>query len=176
MGRLLPFVGLSVLLLTGCFREESPERTTRVRAGDPLPVFSIESTQGVRYDSQERDGRRVLIYFFWSECPDCQETTPHVLDLWRRIGERDDVRLLCVARGGGDATQEKAVAYWDGLAASVAPLPMPELYYDRDRRVFDLFATQEVPRFYLAGSDGIVRWESAGNYGADALQGYLDAE
>lgn len=171
---------LFVLFAVGC----KPECDVCEKSGDSLvkngataPEFVITSTDGVVTFSTEQarsQGRRVLIYFLWSECSDCHAATPNVVELAQSIGGLN-IDLVCIARGGGDATQLKAETYWQKVAQSVAPQTMPPLYYDSERNVYSKYARSGVPRFYIIVPTGAVVWQSTKNHTAAELMAALNS-
>lgn len=165
----------------GCKSDKNSEDNnfSLVKAGQTMPQFTINTADGASFDSQ-RDipaGKRAFIYFFASYCEDCHKATPNVIELWKQVGTQNDLVFMCIARGGGSATEDAAVAYWNSVSANAGLTfdQMPTLYYDKERAVFNKFASQNVPRYYIVGKDGKITWESEGNFTADALNKHLNA-
>ncbi|MDR0509479.1 MAG: TlpA family protein disulfide reductase [Rikenellaceae bacterium] len=168
-------LGLTLLLLAGCSlaeRRQGPENDpyTRVQVGEVVPEFEVTSTDGAKTFRSSQRVTGALLYLLWSECPTCRQQTPITLSLAEFLAE-NDVELVCIARGGEEnATQAMAEEYWASAGnGEGTEAGLPPLYYDEGRRVFDLFASQGVPRLYLVGRDGRIRWQAVGLAPADNI-------
>jgi peroxiredoxin len=78
---------------------------------------------------------------------------PHVQELWNTYQGRDDFELLVIGR---EETTETVTEFrkQHGYSFPIAA--------DPDRAVYDLFATEFIPRTYLIGPDGIVCFAAIG--------------
>lgn len=159
MGRLLPsqcgrancgiamgrFSTLSILLglflcLSSCISEnDGPGRS--LKAGDPVPEFSVTLSTGETVSTADMKGHTTVIVFFNTGCSDCQRELPKVQEAYdRALAEGTDVRFICIAREETDASIS---AYWEAEGLTLPYSPQP------DRRIYNLFASQGIPRIYL---------------------------
>lgn len=145
---------LTIALMFSCSKEGEDENM--VFAGDRVPMFEINDAinpDAEPFNSADID-RPTLIYLFWSECSECHEQTPYIINIANIYGDAIDV--VCIARGGSNASYDIAKRYWDDLYQNMHPEKMPFMGYDANRSVYSKFANSGVPRIYLVGSNGIV--------------------
>lgn len=187
MKALINHVAISALLscclwsFTGCSDNEQEKNYSLVNVGDRVPSFTINTAAlpSESFDSSSAVGKTMFIYFLASYCPDCHKATPAVIELSKMLNAdksstnmsssangsatESDVVILCIARGQ-NATLEQATQYWGEVAAATntAPESMPTLYYDAEREVYNKFATQNIPRFYIIDTKGNISWQSEG--------------
>lgn len=145
----------TLALFCGCSAIEEDEN--RVSAGDRVPYFEV--IDEMHPDSPPFNtayiDRPTLIYFFWSECDECKEQTPYIIDIANRY-DGEVLNVVCIARGGNNATYDMAMYYWDDVRMNMRPEYMPGMAYDYNRRIYDMFAHSGVPRIYLIDRYGIV--------------------
>lgn len=164
-------------LLASCSNRIEAGNFAKVAAGDRVPAFEVTDLAGRTTYNSSQANPVTMLYLFWSECKDCKQATPAVIDLWKeRMAADNSVQLVCIARGGDEySTSELAAAYWDAIAHMADPSPMPPLYYDEGARIFHKFASQGVPRFCVVDTDGIIRWHSEGPATYEELLTQLNA-
>ncbi len=172
---LLPAAGavaaILTLAMTGCVKDKT-DSGELITVGDTLPDFTVTLNSGATFSTEDLRGTPSLIMFFDTECADCQTLLPIVNELYLEVGILDgssgsssstssidkavatptitseQVRFLLISRG----QDETAVAeYWleNGLLVPYSP--------QSDSSVYNLFATNIVPRIYISSSDLIVR-------------------
>ncbi|MDR1331101.1 MAG: TlpA family protein disulfide reductase [Tannerella sp.] len=125
-----------------------------VAVGDTVPAFTIVSDDGAPTPSAQFRGRVMLICFFATWCPTCQVELAEIeKTLWPEYRNREDFALLAVGREHSDAELK--------LYNAKKGFSFP-LYPDRDRRIFDAFATQLIPRTYLTDRDGRIIYVATG--------------
>ncbi len=151
------FYILLIATLSSCLNESGEDNGIKnyVVEGDAVPSFSVtkgDGTGATEFQSSQFVGKRSVIVFFNSECPDCKREMPKVHAAWEEL--QDEVEFIAVSRG------EKApdvAAYWtleEGTKSSFAPMPY---YLDLNKVAFNKFANSYVPRIYLIGEDGKVK-------------------
>ena len=125
------------------------EDSSIVQVGDRLPAFDVVTSDGQHVTTDSLMGRRSVVVFFHTTCGDCQKELPQVDVLYRSHRQEPGFRLICIAR---DERQPDIQAFWEknGLVMPYSPQP--------DNRVYSLFARRTIPRLYLSGPDGIVRF------------------
>jgi len=62
------------------------ERTLAGWVGKDAPPFRLELLDGKSFNSDDLRGKNYLIYFWFSGCPPCVRTAPHLTELQRRFG------------------------------------------------------------------------------------------
>ncbi len=158
--RTLLFVILAAVSLSSCIKDDGGETETRnhIIVDDQVPDFVIENDLVGGYDGfrspDDFTGKKSLLVFITTTCPHCRREMPFVDYAWREL-EDEGLNVVAIAR---DADHEGLRKYWEDL--ELHP-DMPH-YHDDDRSVFDLFANQTVPRFYLVGEDAKVVWMNVG--------------
>lgn len=127
----------------------APDGAHEVGVGDSLPPFRVRLMDGEWLSRDSLMGRRSVVCLFNTGCPDCRQELPVVDSLFRHHGTKADVRFVAIAR---EEEAETIWPFWDkqGLTLPFSAQP--------DRTVFNLFAQSRIPRIYLSGSDGIVRF------------------
>lgn len=141
--------------------------------GDPVPSFTVTASDGVdRVDFARADfmGKRSVIVFFNTQCPDCQREMPKVYAAWLEFADDPDFLMVPISRG---ETAEAVAAYWSSetdTKPSFEPMPF---FLDTDRSAFEKFANLYVPRLYLVGTDGKIAYMAVETFGFDAA-GLID--
>ena len=134
---------LLMLSLSSCIKEK--KKGADLGVGDLVPDFTVVMNDGTKVSgSLLRQGVSVIV-FFTTQCPDCQETLPHIQQLYDEYLSKG-VRFALISREEG---QESISAYWSRRGFTM-PYSAQE-----DRRIYELFAHTRVPRIYIC-SDGII--------------------
>ena len=149
-------------LLVGCVVDEhhdeaDPDTSSIVRVGDLLPDFSVEVTDGLArtlFNSRTLEGKTVII-FFHTGCSDCQRELPELNDYYLRHRQEAGFRMVAIAR---EESEESIAAYWQQHNLSIPYSPQA------DRHIYNLFATQYIPRVYVCSTDGIIVWMGVENF------------
>ena len=130
------------------------EDSDKVKTGDSMPAFTIVSDNGTTVSSAEFHGKVVLITLFATWCPACQLELAQVeKSLWPTYKEMKDFTLLVIGREHSDAE----LIEYNQTKGFTFPL-----YPDKDRKIFDLFAVQLIPRTYLINKEGIIIYMMTG--------------
>ena len=146
---------ISVFLLVGCTidHKDSPDsdETSLIRVGDRLPSFSVDviTSDGTGVFSTERLTGRTVIVFFHTGCSDCQRELPELNDYYLRHRSEPGFQIVAIAR---EEQQESIAAFWQAHQLSIPYSPQS------DRHIFNLFATQTIPRVYICSPEGVVQW------------------
>jgi len=127
--------------------------STILRQGDAVPDFTVTALDGAKVQLSKLKGKVVLVNFWATWCPPCREELKHVQkEIIDRFADRDFV-FMPISRGEKPSVVEAFLAK-TGYAFTV--------YLDPDQKVFKLFATNYIPRNFLIGRDGRVKYVSVG--------------
>lgn len=134
-----------IFLLSSCIKEGS--KGLDLKPGDPLPSFSVVMMDGSSVCDADLKGSVSLVMFFHTSCPDCQKTLPKIQRLYDEYKD-EAVRFLLISR---EEDAGSIASYWEEHG-----LTMP-YSAQSDRRVYELFARERIPRIYVNGKNGIIR-------------------
>ena len=131
-------------ILVSCIKDDVADSSSLISEGDHLPKFTIIMNDGIFLSTGELAGAPSVIMLFTTKCPDCRRELP-VMEQLHRL--RPELRIVCIAR---EENAYEIADYWreNGLTLSYSPQP--------DRKIYNLFATETVPRTYIADSHCIV--------------------
>jgi peroxiredoxin len=128
-------------------------KTTLTKVGDRAPVFTATAITGETWGGEQLQGRIVVLSLFATWCPPCNAELPHVeKELWQAFRARGLVVLALAREEGADKLRPFAAKL--GLTFPLLP--------DPDRKIFRQFATNYIPRMYVIGADGRIRFQSVG--------------
>jgi thiol-disulfide isomerase/thioredoxin len=146
MKRLLMVFAVIGTLMTGCIKEK---RTgADLDAGDCLPEFSVIMNDGTVVSDADLYGNVSVIMFFHTSCKDCREVLPLMQKIYDEYAGKG-VRFAFISRSEGN---DEIMAYWEENS-----LKMP-YSAQKDRGVYELFASERIPRIYINDKDGIIRY------------------
>ena len=134
----------SVLLVWG---QEDPY--ARLHEGERLPDFEVAMADGTTLRTADLEGKVVWICLWASWCPSCRKEFRwlHQNEEFAALSQQSDFVFLPIAREENSAT----VTTWlrkKGYDIRSA--------VDPDRKVYELFAEQEIPRNIIVGRDGAI--------------------
>ena len=163
--KILIRVFMMAFLLVGCTIDDhkdspDPDESSLIRVGDCLPSFSVDyiTNDGTGVFSTGRLTGQTVIVFFHTSCSDCQRELPELNDYYLRHRSEQGFQMVAIAREEG---MESIAAFWQEKQLSIPYSPQA------DRRIFNLFATQTIPRVYICSSEGIVQWMGVENFTID---------
>ena len=120
---------------------------TLVRAGDAAPDFTVSLFDGGSVRLSDLRGKTVLVNFWATWCPPCREELTRVqAELIDRFEGRDFV-FLPISRG---ETRE-TVARFREQTGYRFPMGL-----DPEQTIYNMYATNFIPRNFLVGPDGRV--------------------
>jgi thiol-disulfide isomerase/thioredoxin len=163
----------AVVCLWGCISEEEEQVVNRVKVGDVVPSFAVLSADGVSgegFEPSDFEGRRSVVVFFQTTCGDCRREMPKIHEAWLHFADNSadpEVRFILISRGENAAT---VAEYWTSATTgkpSFAPMPY---YLDPNREAFNKFANSYVPRLYLVGTDGRVKFMAIETFDFDSAE------
>ena len=130
----------------GCIKENP--QASDLKVGDMIPEFSVMMNDGTAVSDQSLIGNVSFIMFFHTTCPDCQQTLPVIQEIYDIYAQKG-VRFALVSR---DECSEEIESYWTEHSFN-----MP-YSAQKDRKVYNKFASSRIPRVYICDKDGIIRY------------------
>ncbi len=127
---------------------------TLVKVGDKVPAFSFESSPGVAASINDYRGKVVVMTFFATWCGPCRAKLPHIeRDIYGKYAQGNQVVFLTFGREHD----------WDTVLKFRADqqFKMP-FHADSERKVFALFAAQNIPRNFIVDKQGNIAYASVG--------------
>ncbi len=146
-------------------RNDDIAATTIMKQGDTAPDFTVTSLDGKKATLSALKGKVVLVNFWATWCPPCREELKHVQkEIIDRFKGKDFV-FMPISRGEKPSVVEAFIGK-TGYTFTV--------YLDPKQEVFKLFATNYIPRNFLIGKDGKVKYVSVG-YDAEEFAKLIEA-
>lgn len=128
-------------------------KTTLVHVGDRAPTIAAKDQNGAEWTLEAHKGQPVLVLFFATWCPPCLQELPHMeSEVWQA---NKDKGLAVVAVGRGHSVAELQ-AFGKKLSLSFP------LLADPGKANYERYATKYIPRSFLVGRDGTVKFASVG--------------
>ena len=144
MKRVFIFV-VFLFMLGGLTRVNAQEKETLVKVGDDVPEFVVEMFDGQKIDIKDLKGKIVLINFWATWCPPCQEELKRVQkEIIDRFKGKDFV-FLAISR---EETREQVKKFREKNGYT---FPMG---LDLERKIYSKFATATIPRNFIIDKKG----------------------
>lgn len=132
---------------------QTPPDPSRTHVGDQAPQFTVKTLDGQTIDIAALKGKLILIAFWATWCPACQQEIPRLEgEIWQPF-KNSGLVMAAIAR---EQTEADIRAY-----LKEHPLTMP-FAADTSRAIYAKFATQDIPRCYLIGRDGRIAYQMVG--------------
>ena len=127
--------------------------TTLVKEGMLAPDFTVQMFDGKQITLSNERGKVVLVNFWATWCPPCREELTRVeSDLIERF-KGQKFLFLPISRG----EEREAVADFRMQMGYTFPMGL-----DPDRKIYDLYASNYIPRNFLINEEGKVVMTSIG--------------
>lgn len=147
MKRRLLLISLCMLsILTACIKEKQIGADLKI--GDILPDFEVVMNDGSVVTDEILEEKVSVVMFFHTTCPDCQQALPRMQQIYDRYASKGVLFALVSREQGKDEIE----AYFDATG-----LEMP-YSAQNDRKVYEKFAKTRIPRIYICGKGGIIRY------------------
>ena len=133
--------------------EEDVEATTLVNVGDVAPDFTVTMLDGRTIKLSELRGNVVMACFWATWCPPWRQELAHLQEgVLDRLADQKLV-VLPISRGEERSVVEKFITdngykFGEGL--------------DSDRAIYDLYASNYIPRTFIINKQGKVVYRNAG--------------
>jgi peroxiredoxin len=130
------------------------DEATLVKVGDKAPNFTIELENGQTLHLSDLKGKVVWINFFATWCPPCRKELPHLQkEVYNKLKSNPNFELIILGREHS----------WEEIKKFKADnkFNMP-FYPDMGRKVFSLYAKQNIPRNFIIDKEGKIAVASEG--------------
>ena len=135
------------------YSQDDAASSTLLNKGDKAPQFKVQSLSGEWLDSEYLKGKVTLINFWATWCPPCRAEFPLLQkEIYDTIKEKD-FYILAISRGEETDTVKKFI--------DKNKYTFP-IFVDKEAKVYNLFASKYIPRNFVIGKDGIIKWASIG--------------
>lgn len=133
--------------------QDDAASSTLINKGDKAPQFKAQSLSGEWLSSDQLKGKVTLINFWATWCPPCRAEFPLLQkDIYDGIKDKD-FSVLAISRGEETDTVKKFI--------DKNKYTFP-IYVDKEAKVYNLFASKYIPRNFVIGKDGFIKWASVG--------------
>lgn len=130
------------------------DQTTLIKVGSRAPSFTCTTIDGKTIDISKSQGKIIMINFFATWCGPCNTELPILQkNIWEKYRDRKDFILVIIGR---EHTMDEVKTFAESKKFTMPFAPDP------DRRIFSLYATQNIPRNIIIGKDGNILYQSTG--------------
>ena len=136
------------------FGGEKKDKYTIVEVGQPAPEFTYIKDDTLSLKSSDLKGKVILVNFFAFWCPPCKKELPRLeSDIWSKHKDDENFEMLVVGRG---QTSKEIKIFFKERGYSLPYSP------DTDKKIFEVFAKDIIPRSYVIDKNGIVVHQALG--------------
>ena len=133
-------------VLTGCIKDNPAGADLKV--GETMPDFEVMMNDGTVVTDDFLKETVSVVMFFHTSCKDCRQVLPHMQKIYDEYAS-ENVRIALVSR---EDPEQSVVSYW-----SENGFTMP-YSAQNDRKIYELFAKERIPRVYVCEKGGIIRY------------------
>lgn len=134
-------------------QQDDVEATTLVKVGEMAPDFSVEMLDGRTIKLSELRGKVVMVCFWATWCPPCRQEMAHLQEGVIDHFAGKDLVVLPISRGEKRDVVEKFINH-NGYTFGVG--------LDPERAIYDMYASNYVPRTFIVDKSGKVTYRVAG--------------
>ena len=125
-----------------------------VKKGQKVPEFTVRMMNGKALDIADYQGSVVLINFFATWCGPCRKEMPLLQnEVWEKFKDSRQFKMISLGRGHNN---DEVAAFKESQELG---FPM---FGDKDKSIYNKFATGYIPRNYIINSDGKIVYASVG--------------
>ncbi|MGM0508274.1 MAG: TlpA family protein disulfide reductase [Fusobacteriota bacterium] len=121
---------------------------TGIQVGNELPNFDYYNLMGVKINSQELEGKAIMLNFWATWCPPCREEMPSMQKLYEKYKNNDKFEIVAISV---DKDSSRKVSDFINKAGYTFPI-----YYDEKKKLSRDFLIRSIPTTYLINSNGII--------------------
>ena len=136
----------AVICLTGCIKDKIIGADLKV--GDMLPDFEVVMNDGRVVDDEILKESVSVVMFFHTSCPDCQQVLPEMQKIYDEYTPYG-VNIALISR---EEDIDDIETFWNEKG-----FDMP-YSAQKDRRIYERFARERIPRVYICEKGGIIRY------------------
>ena len=133
--------------------EDDVEATTLVNVGDVAPDFTVTMLDGRVIKLSELRGNVVMVCFWATWCPPCRQELAHLQEGVIDVFAGEKFVVLPISRGEERKVVETFITD-NGYKFGVG--------LDSDRAIYDLYASNYIPRTFIVDKQGKVVYRNAG--------------
>jgi len=128
--------------------------TSLVKENQKAPDFFFTTVDGKTIHLSDYKGKIILINFFATWCGPCMKEMPFIQkNLWDKLKDNPKFVLLSFGRNHSQEEIDKFI--------ETKKFTFP-IYADKDKYVYNNFATKYIPRNYLIDENGVIVYSSSG--------------
>jgi peroxiredoxin len=154
MKNLFKYALLFFISISYSQNEKLYEETSVIKIGDKTPTFKYLNNNDEVLNSSDLNGKIILINFFATWCAPCMTEMPYLeKEIWEKYKTNNNFELIAFGRGH---SLEETNAFIAKKKFSFSIFP------DKEKSIYNLFATQFIPRNYLFDKHGKLVYTSVG--------------
>ena len=134
-------------------QQDDVEATTLINVGDTAPNFTVTMLDGSKVTLSELRGKVVMVCFWATWCPPCRQELSHLQEGVIDEFQGEEFVVLPISRGEKREVVEKFIQD-KGYKFNVG--------LDSDRAIYDLYASNYIPRTLIVNKEGKVTYRIAG--------------
>lgn len=152
-------IPILLLVLFSVLFSNAQDKFTLAKEGEQAPDFTFETAPGKTQKLSDLNGKVVWINFFATWCPPCRKELPHLQkEVYDKYVENDDFVLIILGR---EHSWEEINNFKEEQGFTMPFYPDPE------RKVFSVYAQQNIPRNSIVDKNGKIALSSIGFNEAD---------
>jgi peroxiredoxin len=130
------------------------DQSTLIKVGELAPAFTCKTIDGHEFDLAKTNGRIVMINFFATWCGPCNQELPLLQEnIWKLYRNNPNFALIVIGREHSDKEIKEFVSKHNFIMPFAA---------DPERKIFSLYASQNIPRNVIVGKDGKIIFQNMG--------------